>query len=316
MVHDVFALHTISAKEGVKFPFSIKDYQRYVFGDDKLANHFGTDLAKAFIASNHTLGITQGPDDTTNNDITVAVLSGYAPPATQHLREHFTAYLNRHLISQHRRPARKINIAAVADGRAVRREPQNICVDAHQIDAVHLGNSMLVILGDIRMREDQENSIIESIQKLNNKNKVVFVYLAVFDHLTKAAALSSTLSSIVGLSLKDVDNIAQSPHFKLTEAFARFVLGQEYNDFCRFMRGQDDTFARLLLDYAIGGGYYEDELYEQNCQISALGGRSTGERLNMWVALTARAGSSASAPRDNGKRDGMLTQTLVVVIGA
>lgn len=264
MGHDVFALHTISAKEGVKFPFSIKDYQRYVFGCDKLANHFGTDLAKAFIANDPTLGTTQGTNITRNNVITVAVLSGYAPPATHNLREHFTACLNRHLISKREQPARKINITAIADGCAVRREPQTTCVDAHHIDSAHLGGSMLVVLGDIRMREDQEDAIVQSLRKLNITNKIVFVYLAVFDHLTIAAAISSTLSSIVGLSLKDVDSIAQSPRFKMTEAFARFVLGHEYNDFCRFLRGQDDFFARLLLDYAIGGGYYEDELYEQN----------------------------------------------------
>lgn len=264
MVQDVFALHTISAKEEVKFPFSIRDYQRYVFGDDKLANQFGRDLAKAFIAGYPTNGNTQGTKDSSSNEIAVAVLSGYAPAATYNLRDHFTAYLNRHSIACGGRPVRKIDIFAIADGCAVRRDPQTICVDAHHVDAVHLGERMLIILGDIRMREDQENSIRESLRALNIKNKVVFVYLAVFEQLTKTAALSSALSSVVGLSLKDVDNIGQSAHFKMTEAFARYVLGRDYSEFCRFLRGQDDYFARLLLDYAIGGGYYEDELYEQN----------------------------------------------------
>ncbi|OAL04601.1 hypothetical protein IQ06DRAFT_213117 [Phaeosphaeriaceae sp. SRC1lsM3a] len=264
MVHDVFALHTIPATEGVKFPFSIKDYQRYVFGDDKLANHFGTDLAKAFVVSNPTLGITQGPTSTTANDIAVAVLSGYAPTATHNLRDHFTAYLNRHLISHGGRPARKINIAAIANGCEMRREPQAIRVDTHHFDTMHLSERTLIMLGDIRMRKDQEDAITQTFRTQEIKNKIIFVYLAAFDDFANTAVLSSTLSSIVGLPLKDVDNIAQSAHFKMTEAFARFVLAREYSEFCRFLRGQDDFFAKLLLDYAIGGGYYEDELYEQN----------------------------------------------------
>ncbi|KAH7406605.1 PRTase ComF-like protein [Phaeosphaeria sp. MPI-PUGE-AT-0046c] len=264
MGHDVFALHTISVKEGVKLPFFIKDYQRYVFGDDKLANRFGTDLAKAFVARYPALGTTPGTNNTTTNDIAVAILAGYAPTATYNLREHFTAYLNRHLTSQGGRPARKINIAAITDGRAVRREPQTTYVDTHHIDTMYLSDRTLVILGDIRMRKDQEDLIKESLGTLKIKNNVVFVYLAAFDEFTNTAAISCTLSSIVDLQLKDIDTIAQSTHFKMTEAFARFVLGREYSEFCRLLRGQDDFFARLLLDYAIGGGYHEDELYERN----------------------------------------------------
>lgn len=264
MVHDVFTLHTIAAGDGVKFPFSIKDFQRYVFGDAKLAHRFGTDLAKAFIASNPTIGATQGSNSTLSTDVAVAVLTGYAPTATHNLREHFTAYLNRHLLSHRGRPARKINIGAITNGCAARREPQATNIDTHHIDTVQLGDRMLVILGDIRMRKDQEEVINASLRTLKIQNKVIFVYLTAFDDFTNTAAISSTLSAIVGLPLKDVDNIAQSAHFKMTEAFARFMLGREYGEFCRFLRGQDDCFARLLLDYAIGGGFYEDELYEQN----------------------------------------------------
>jgi hypothetical protein len=50
MVDNAFALHEISGQDQVTFPFNIKDYQRYVFGDDRLAHRFGTDCAKAFIA--------------------------------------------------------------------------------------------------------------------------------------------------------------------------------------------------------------------------------------------------------------------------
>jgi hypothetical protein len=50
----------------------------------------------------------------------------------------------------------------------------------------------------------------------------------------------------------------------MNECFVRFILGRDEEYFCKFLRRQDDCFVRLLLDYAIGGRYYEDELYQQN----------------------------------------------------
>ncbi|KAF1916669.1 PRTase ComF-like protein [Ampelomyces quisqualis] len=268
MVYDVFPLHKIAGGDDVKFPFSVKDYQRYVFGDAKLAHKFGTDLARAFIACGQRGPTPSSKSATSNqnltNEVAVAVVSGYAPTATYNLRKHFTACINRHLIAHNARPARNIDIIGTKEGRAVRLDPQASRTDAHHIDGVFLGNRTLIVLGDIRMCKDQEDAIIDSLGTLKIGNKVVFAYLASLDESTNPGSLSSTLSSIVSPSLKDVENIAQSAHFSMTEAFARFVLGRDYAEFCRFLRGQDDVLARLLLDYAIGGGYYEEDMYKDN----------------------------------------------------
>jgi hypothetical protein len=268
MVHDVFSLHKIDGACDVKFPFSIKDYQHYVFGDDRLAHHFGTDLAKAFV--------TRGPgspahdtNTTTINQsfgdhIAVAVLSGYAPTATHRLREHFIAVLNRHLVANNARPARKIDIIGTKDGCATQLTPQASGIDTYHINSAYLGRRTLIILGDIRTCKRQEDAINRSLKKLKIDNTVVFAYLAALDDPTESGALSSILSSIVSPAIKDIDNIAQSSRFVMTEAVARFLLGRDYTEFCRFIRLQDDFFARLLVDYAIGGGYHEDELYKHN----------------------------------------------------
>jgi hypothetical protein len=109
----------------------------------------------------------------------------------------------------------------------------------------------------------QEEAISESLRLQKMDNPIVFGYLACAAS-TNTSALSSTLSTIVSPSIKDIDNLAHSRYFSMTEACARFVLGQGYNEFCRFLRGQDDFFARKLLDFAIGGKYHEDELYKHN----------------------------------------------------
>lgn len=265
MGDNVFTLHKIAGGHNVKFPFSINEYQRYVFGDDKLAYRFGTDLAKAFVAhgpgsQNTTTVTTQSPI----NHLAIAVLSGYVPTATHSLRNHFTAYLNRRLIASNALPACKIDITGTRDGSTVRAGPQANMTHAYHIDRAHLQGRTIVVLSDIHTGGSQEGDIVKSVQDLGVENPVVFVYLASLDACSITAALLPILSSVVGPSVQDVDSIAHSPRFTMNDVFARYLLARDYTEFCRFLRGQDDSFTRLLLDYVIGGGYYEDELYTQN----------------------------------------------------
>jgi hypothetical protein len=261
MACDVFSLHKICGGDGVKFPFSVKDYQRYVFGDDKLAHQFGTDLARAYIAHWPLAGAA---NTVSNCNVAVAVLSNCVPTATHNLREHFTAYLNRYLVSLNQRPARKVDIIDLGDACAARDELRADRTETYHIDGTHLGRRNLIILGDIRMGQSQEDAIRKAFELRKIDNTVVFAYLAATDSSTSTTALSSTLSSIVSPSMKDIDNLAHARYFNMTEAFARFVLGGEHKEFCRFLRGQDDYFARKLLNYAIVGVYFEDELYKDN----------------------------------------------------
>jgi hypothetical protein len=60
--------------------------------------------------------------------------------------------------------------------------------------------------------------------------------------------------------------------------FVRFVLGRDYTDFSRFLKGQEDSFARLLLDYAFGGDYHQGGVVQAKPQVPALGG---GTRVSM-----------------------------------
>ncbi|KAH8721586.1 PRTase ComF-like protein [Phaeosphaeriaceae sp. PMI808] len=264
MVHNVVSLHQIAGGDGVKFPFSIKEYQRYIFGDGKLAHRFGTDLAKAFIAKAPGFGAVQTTiNQNPSYDFAVAVLSGYVPTASNSLRNYFTAYLNRHLASIKAQLACKIDLIGFKHGEVVRRNLHATVGDEYHIDRAHLGRKTIVVLGDIRLSQNQEDAVANSLARLEIANTVVFAYLATLDPAT-TIALSPTLSTIVSPSPQDVDSIAQSENFTMNDVFARSVLGRDYVDFCRLLRGKDDFFARLLLDYAIGGGYYEDELYSQN----------------------------------------------------
>jgi hypothetical protein len=269
MVPEVFSLHTIIGTGHLEFPFSIKDYQRYVFGDDTLAHQFGTDLAKAFIARGPNFGASQSTNIGTSNqrpanDVTVAVLSGRVPTATHRLREHFTTHLNDYLNSINSRLARKVEITGGKNGNIVSEDSSATKTKTYHIDRTSVAGSMLVILGDIRMSQNQEDIINKSLATSKIDTTVIFAYLATLDDPTRAAALSPILYSIASPTSKDIENIVQSPNFTMNETIARYVLGFEYIEFCRFLRAQQDSFVKALRDYVVDGALCGDELFKSN----------------------------------------------------
>jgi hypothetical protein len=255
MEEDVFALYRVMS--GTDFPFSVKDYQHYVFGDDRLAHRFGTDLAKAFIAHGPGSTTTVLSDQSPTSNLAVAVLSGYVPTATHSLRNHFSSHLNQYLVSVNAKPAVKIDIH-VEEG------SQAGGAKVYHVDRGRIGGRSIIILGDIRLSQSQEDHVKQSFRSLQIDNPITFVYLASIPSPANSTTLAPILSLIVSPAVKDVENIAQGHHFVMNECFVRFILGRDEEYFCRFLRRQDDSFARLLLDYSIGGQYYEDELYQQN----------------------------------------------------
>lgn len=254
MIRDVFSLHSIVADDELRFPFSIKDYQRYIFGDDRLAHRLGTDLAKAYIPS------LSSPID----DFVIAVLSERVPTATHSLRDHFAAYLNRHLVATNAGPALKLDFHHAGTSAELARDgpPAASRTSIFHIDTQRLQSRTLLVIADIRMSQDREDRIRSSfaVQGITT----VFAYLASLDASASTAALSNFLSSVVTPSVKDMEAIVQGPNFVMNECFVRFMLGRDAEEFCQFIRRQDDCFARLLLDYAINSHYYDDEEHKDN----------------------------------------------------
>lgn len=268
MIDDVFSLHQIKRENNVTFPFNIKDYQRYVFGDDRLAYRFGTDCAKAFIAHGSGPRAAQHQaipesNQSTADDVAVAVLSDYVPTATHSLRNHFVAYLNRHLVSTRANPALKIDVNVAQDSSRAWTDPR-AGPKFYRLDRERLGDRAIILLNDIRLSQNQEHRIRTSLRSLQIENPIIFVYLAAVLDLSEAASLSPILSFIVSPSLKDVEDIAQASGFVMNECFVRYILGRDEEEFCRFLRRQSDSFTRLLLDYAIGGRYYDNDMYQAN----------------------------------------------------
>jgi hypothetical protein len=255
MEEDVFAAHRVTGIDN--FPFSVKDYQHYVFGDDKLAHRFGTDLAKAFIAHGPGSTTTVLSDQSPTSNTAVAVLSGYVPTATHSLRKYFLSQLNQYLVSVNTKPAIEIDIHAEEGA-----QPGG--AKLYQVDKERISGRSIIILGDIRLSQSQEDHVKQSFRSLQIDNPVTFVYLAAISSPASSITLAPILSLIVSPAVKDVESIAQGHAFVMNECFVRFILGRDEEYFYKFIRRQDDSFVQLLLDYSIGGRYYEDELYQRN----------------------------------------------------
>ncbi|KAF2848560.1 hypothetical protein T440DRAFT_168305 [Plenodomus tracheiphilus IPT5] len=250
------SLYKFAGGEDASFPFAIQDYQRYVFGDDKRTRQFGTDLARAFIAvttSNQSL----------TNDIAVAVLSGCIPTATHNLRKHFIAYLNRHLISLDARPALKIDVYSVGKDVGVRTVPRDKSKEVYHIDGTRLAGRSLVVLGDMRMNQEWEDQVTQSL-RIYIDTPITFAYIACQEGPSQKTGPSPLMASVVSPTLREIEAIAQTSDFAMNESFVHFMLGKNYAEFCSFVRRQDDRFVRLLLDYAIAGLYYDDEDVREN----------------------------------------------------
>jgi len=254
MVQNVVSLHNLTGGDEVKFPFAPNDYQRYVFGDDRLAHRFGRELAKVFIP---TLSNSR-------DDLAVAVLSETVPTATHRLRDHFVACLNRHLIANNASPALKIDFHSVGSDTKLRDGPPTNRRNAYHIDTERLQNRTLIVLADFRTGQAREDLIRSSFGA--RAVTTIFAYLASLDQSTTTTALTKFLSSVLSPSIKEIENIVQPPNFVMNECFVRFVLGREYSEFCPFIRRQDDHFVRLLLDHAINGHYHDDQEHAHNVQ--------------------------------------------------
>jgi len=254
MVQNVVSLHNLTGGDAVKFPFAPTDYQRYVFGDDRLAHRFGRELAKVFIP---TLSSSR-------DDFAVAVLSETVPTATHRLRDHFVACLNRHLIANNASPALKIDFHTVGSDTKLRDGPPTNRRNAYHIDTERLQNRTLIVLADFRTGQAREDQITSSFG--GRGVTTIFAYLASLDQSATTTALTKFLSSVLSPSIKEIENIVQPPNFVMNECFVRFVLGREYSEFCPFIRRQDDHFVRLLLDHAINGCYHNDQEHAHNVQ--------------------------------------------------
>jgi hypothetical protein len=266
MVHDVFSLHTGAGCTNTDFPIPIKDYQRYVFGDGDLAYRFGTDLAKAFIAHGPLSGTLQPRSNHNDvNDIAVAIVTGTIPTALHSLRKTFVTCLNRHLVSINAQPAVEIDISGEDDkARLERAGPQPNSTEAYHGDHVRLGSRTLIILGEIRVNHTQEARIETLLRALQIKNTLLFAYLVSLESSSSTSALLPILASIASPSIEVIETIVRSADFTLNASVVEYLLGMVQVDFCRFLRRQDDRFARSLLRYANCGEFQGHEAYMEN----------------------------------------------------
>ncbi|KAF2262428.1 hypothetical protein CC78DRAFT_534765 [Lojkania enalia] len=275
-----FSLHKISSEDETTFTFSAKDYSRFKFGDDTTARRYGMDLAQAFIETE----LLEKPLP----KFVVTVSCHYIPTAAFWLRHHFVSYLNRYLAFKGS-PAEKVDIyrnRMYATDHATQGAGDSTQILENiewHIDVPRIQGKTIIVIDDIRVTGKHEERKKRMFAEAGLTNTPIhFVYFAEVTNSAVGPTFEHRLNSTVVHTIQDLAPIVRNPSkFRMNCCFVKFILKYAYVDFCRFMRMQEDGFAQILLDYALGSQYYSLSEYEENCRFLRwdVGVREAAERV-------------------------------------
>lgn len=257
-----FSLHKITNSED--FSFSPAEFSRFKFGDDNAAQHFGTAMAEAFIQE-YFCG-RQRP----TSELVVACSYQFIPTAAYSLRRHFLRHLNRWMAANDLLPVQKVKIyrsttyqldygTLTAESRA-----QHIGRDHFHVDRDLVVGKTILVLDDIRITGAHENRILRMFQELGIQEPLLFLYFAELTSSRVEPGIENRLNFYDIQSIFDLEDIVQHGRFAINARFVKYVLAYEHEAFCRFLKGQDEGFAALLLHVAIGNGYHKKHEYAVN----------------------------------------------------
>jgi hypothetical protein len=244
------------SKDLEQLPFGARDFSHYAFGNTRIARRYGMQLAQRFIEESLPGNI----DPCT--DIVVLYLHPHLPSASNELRNHFAYHLNRHLISQNAKAAEKMELCTGMP-------QQEACVCGKTKEAklrtvkARFQGKRCVFVSDVKEADESEQDIRSTLVE-SQAASIHFVYFASFAETPPKANLVERLASAAVKSFKDLDPLIYSASFSLTMQFAAFVLGSPHDEFCQFLRRQEDDLVHRLLDVAMSSGYHKEAIYERN----------------------------------------------------
>jgi len=257
-----FSLHKISNKN--KFPFDPQDYSKFKFGDDVIAEKFGIDLAKSFIAS--YLGLYP-----INKQI-VVISSPYSfiPTATFAMKNYFVFELNKWLLNHNLLVVQETKINRTITykedyGELNAIERLNLIQnDTFQIDAEFIKDKVLIFLDDIRITGSHEKMITRMIEKYKLENDFFLLYFAELTNQSIHPKIENLLNYSFVKTIFDLNKIINGKRFFINTRIVKFILNYESIDFRNFIDDQNFDFIKLLFNMAAGNNYHKINSYSEN----------------------------------------------------
>ncbi|NIG56560.1 phosphoribosyltransferase family protein [Chitinophaga sp. Cy-1792] len=261
MTRITYSLHSITNPEN--FGFCPDDYSRFKYGDDEVAEKFGTALAAGFINA-HLKGKQPGQ--------LVIVPSPYAfiPTATFAMKNYFVYHLNRwlaahnHPVVQETKVHRTVTYKEDYGELDAAQRMQLIGNDSFHIDSTFLEGKTVIFLDDIRITGGHEKMILKMVAEYGLKNDIYMLYYAELKNNAIHPNIENFLNYHAVKSIFDLTAIIQRDRFFINTRIVKYILNYDYEAFCIFIQNQKPEFIQLLLNMAIGNGYHTIEAYHKN----------------------------------------------------
>jgi hypothetical protein len=257
-----YALHQIH--DQASFGFDPNAYSRFKFGDDRVANEFGSDLAKGFISNylQHNFIHQQ----------IVVISSPYSfiPTATFAMKNYFIHQLNRWLVEhcglvvQEAKVHRTITYKEDYGALSAEERMSLIGNDSFHIDKHFLEHKTLLFLDDIRITGSHERMILKMVDAYEMKNDIHLLYFAELANMNIHPNVENILNYHQVKSVFDLEAIIKSGAFCFNTRIVKYILNADFNSFSIFILNQTEDFVNMLYNLALGNGYHTIEAYSKN----------------------------------------------------
>lgn len=262
MIPYTYSRHKIS--NAGSFGFSADDYSLFKFGDDRVAHHFGRELAHGFIK-----GFLE--DNLVSEQI-VVISSPYSfiPTATFAMKNYFVKYLNRwladhgHLVVQETKVHRTITYKEDYGELDADERLKLIENDSFHIDRDFLEGKVLFFLDDIKITGSHEKMILKMVREYGLKNDIFMLYFAELVNHDIPPNIENYLNYHAVKSVFDLDKVIGGGNFCFNTRIVKYILNCDPNSFSIFLERQTEDFICELFDLALGNGYHLIESYAVN----------------------------------------------------
>lgn len=257
-----YSLHKIDNTDD--FGFNPSDYSKFKYGDDKISEQFGVDLAKGFI--NEVLS----KQKVSNQIVVISSPYSFIPTATFAMKNYFVYELNKWLsennlpVVQETKIHRTITYKEDYGELSAEDRMRLISNDHFHIDKSFLDQKTLIFLDDIRITGSHERMITKMIEEFELTNDAFLLYFAELTNEFINPNFENYLNYHDIKSIFDLQNIIDSNRFEINTRIVKYLLNYDSDAFKIFIQNQTNKFIGLLNNMALGNSYHTIDEYKEN----------------------------------------------------
>ncbi|MBS7564974.1 phosphoribosyltransferase family protein [Mucilaginibacter sp. Bleaf8] len=261
-MNTTWSLHKISDTEN--FGFSPAQYSRFKFGDDTVAEAFGTALADGFIKAHLEQGHISG------QMVVISSPYSFIPTATYAMKNYFLFRINHWLaendlpVVQEAKVHRTITYKEDYGELNAEERMRLIGNDSFHIDKAFIAGKTLLFLDDIKITGSHERMIMKMVRDYDLHNTIYMLYFAELVNDSIHPNIENYLNYHQVSNIFDLDDIVKSGSFCINTRLVKYLLNYNYEAFCVFIQAQSRQFILNLYNMALGNGYHTMDSYRPN----------------------------------------------------